>query len=670
MMVAVLLLSATASAETTFAIDGITYTVSSVGNSCAVTDYDNSFGTDVRIPASVNYRNRDFYVTEIGERAFSACELTSIDIPETVTLIEYAAFEECSLTSITIPGSVIAIEYKAFHNCRILSSVSLSEGLVSIGEWAFNGCGQLSSIMIPKSVTSIGSAAFTGCLNLAEVHISDLYDWCNISFHDWGSNPLENAHNLYLNGKLITELIIPNDVKTIKKRVFSGCTSLTSITIPESVTSIGEYALYYCSGLTSITIPNSTTNIDNYAFNGCSSLKDLYIEDGEDLLSLGYNKYDYYYTDGKGLFYDCPLETLYLGRDLSYKADYRYGQSPFSKISTLKSVIVGNCVTQIGNYAFNGCSSLVDLRFEDGEKITLGYNTKDAGNSKGLFYDCPLEKIYLGRDVEYDHNYNISIAPFRNQQKLKTLIIGSGVTSIIYCTFYGCNGIDTVINYQKTPLAIYENLFEEDVYNFAILQVPKGCKERYQETVGWKSFWFVQEFEVPDSLDTPSTPTPEPDVQKCATPVVNYGDCGLDILCDTEGAEILSTITCSDVNSYNSSRIDFSATYSITAYATKPGCEDSESVTATLCWIAVSGNSGEDGIIEVKAMPVLITCMDGTISIRGGQEGTEVLVFSVNGVSIGNATITNGNATINTTLAKGEIAVVSIAGRSFKVVIQ
>jgi hypothetical protein len=192
--------------------------------------------------------------------------------------------------------------------------------------------------------------------------------------------------------------------------------------------------------------------------------------------------------------------------------------------------------------------------------------------------------------------------------------------------------------------------------------VPIGSLSTYQTADTWKNFWDIRE--------EGTTETPDEEVKKCATPVITYNNSGLDITTETDGAEIHTDITCSDVDSFNGGRIDLSETYSITTYATKSGYLNSEIVTATLCWIAVNGSSEENSIIEVEAMPVLITCNNGTINICGGKEGAEIVVYTTSGVAVGNATITNGNATISTGLAKGEIAVISIAGKGIKVVMQ
>jgi len=128
----------------------------------------------------------------------------------------------------------------------------IPDSVTSIGWYAFYNCTSLKSIEMPDSVTSIGDGAFGGCTSLARVNISDLAAWCNISFGNSYSNPLCCANNLYLNGELVTELVIPEGVTEIKDYVFYNCTSLKSVEIPDSVTSIGRSAFEDCTSLTSI----------------------------------------------------------------------------------------------------------------------------------------------------------------------------------------------------------------------------------------------------------------------------------------------------------------------------------------------------------------------------------------------------------------------------------
>ena len=182
----------------------------------------------------------------------------------------------------------------------------------------------IKTITIPDTVTSIGSGAFSYCYYLKDVYITDIGKWCGISFEDWSATPLNYAHNLYLNGTLITNLVIPNGVTSISNFAFSGCTGLTAVTIPDSVTSIGRSAFSGCASLTSITIPNSVTSIGGCAFLGCTGLTSITIPDS--VTSIGANA-----------FYGC---------------------------TGLTSITIPNSVTSIGENAFYGCARLTSIKFQ------------------------------------------------------------------------------------------------------------------------------------------------------------------------------------------------------------------------------------------------------------------------------------------------------------------
>lgn len=193
-------------------------------------------------------------ITSIGVSVFDGCSsLASITIPDSVTSIGANAFWGCSsLTSITIPDSVTSIGIYAFYNCSSLTSITIPDSVTDIGEAMFEGCSSLTSITIPDSVTDVGYSVFKGCNSLTSVYISDIAAWCNIKYASYDSNPLYYANNLYLNGELVTDLVIPDSVTSIGDYAFVGCSSLTSISIPHSVASIGFAAFKGCSSLTDV----------------------------------------------------------------------------------------------------------------------------------------------------------------------------------------------------------------------------------------------------------------------------------------------------------------------------------------------------------------------------------------------------------------------------------
>ena len=96
---------------------------------------------------------------------------------------------------------------------------------------------------------------------------------------------------LYLNGELITELVIPKSVTEIKKYAFQSCNTITHVVIPDSVTSIDAFSFENCTSLTSITIPDSMISIGKWAFSYCDALKFVFYAGSSDKWSEISNSY-------------------------------------------------------------------------------------------------------------------------------------------------------------------------------------------------------------------------------------------------------------------------------------------------------------------------------------------------------------------------------------------
>ena len=492
--------------------------------------------TEVTIPSSV---------VEIGKYAFSGCTgLTEVTIPSSVVEIGEYAFSGCTgLSNITIPNSVTSIGRDVFYRCTGLINVTIPNSVTSIGKSAFHDCTSLIDVTIPNSVTSIDESAFHGCTSLIDVTIPN-------SVKRMGVGVFGNCTSL-------TSMTIPNSVGIINKGMFEGCTSLTDVIIGSSVSSIGARAFLGCSSLASITIPKSVYSIEYNSFDGCSSLKTLVFEDGE-IWDIGVSL-DYHPSGANGVFCDCPLETLYLGRNLNYITYEHHGYSPFYNIETLKEVTIGgsasrigdnafmacvgltdisipnsvksigdnafsgctgitnisipNSVEEIGNCAFSGCTGITNISipnsveeigncafedcpnirnlvFEEGTKVlSLG---NDTINGNGLFYDCPLDTLYIGRNLSYATSADKGYSPFYNIKTLKSVMIGRSVTEIGDNAFSGCDSLARIYSLNPQPPTCATG-FETKLYVDTYLYVLPGTLNAYQEAAPWKNFFLLQE---------------------------------------------------------------------------------------------------------------------------------------------------------------------------------
>ena len=95
--------------------------------------------------------------------------LSSVNIPESVTTIREQAFNYSGLTSITIPGTVSEFYWRTFANMEKLNNITIEEGVEYIPQEAFLNCPNVRSIVIPESITRIETEAFEECVGLEEI---------------------------------------------------------------------------------------------------------------------------------------------------------------------------------------------------------------------------------------------------------------------------------------------------------------------------------------------------------------------------------------------------------------------------------------------------------------------------------------------------------------------
>ena len=459
-----------------FEVDGIYYTItSSEDKTVAVSYQDNindgynpsyDYTGDIVIPKQVTYNDIEYSVTSIGYAAFLNCfDLTSVEIPNSVTSIGRGAFYQCSgISSIEIPNSVTSIGELAFAGCvnlasinipnfiteighftfglcKNLKSIIIPDSVINIADSAFIACSSLTSVTIPNSVTSIGYYAFSMCDNLKNVYITDIEAYCNIKFYDFlysfytYPNPVYYAENLYLNGELIEDLVIPEGIEKISNYLFYNLDHIKSVTIPNSVTSIGSSAFSDCDGLTSVTIGDSVTSIENSAFSYCNGLTSIEIPNS--VTSIG--------------------------------------SSAFKFCAGLTSVTIGDSVTSIGNSAFSSCTGLTS--------VTIGDSVTSIGNSAFSYCDG-LTSVTIGDSVT-----SIGNSAFSYSDGLTSVTIGDSVTSIGKDAFKGCDNIKKIESKaNKAPTIENEDQFSENVYANADLFVPIGYEDNYKNAYVWSKF--------------------------------------------------------------------------------------------------------------------------------------------------------------------------------------
>lgn len=535
------------------------------------------------------------------------------------------AFQDCDyLTSITIPNSVSFIGEFAFSQCQGLTELSIPSTVTSIEDYTFELCTSLTSFYIPNSVTKIGDCAFFACTGL-------------------------------------TSLSIPGSVKSIGKEAFSECLDLSSINIPNSVTSIGENA-FACTKLAEVKIPSSVTSIGKGVFRACSSLISILVEDGNSVYDSRNNCNAIIETASNTLVSGC--QTTIIPTSVT-----SIGEGAFAGHEGLVSITIPNSVTSIESEAFFFCSGLTSVSIPPSVKsigasafcqclvltsVTIPNSVTSI--SESTFQSCPvLTSVTIPNSVT-----SIGKHAFRGCSGLTSVTIGNSVTSIGNGAFYGCD-FATVESLIEEPFQIYYDVFSSNTYDNATLYVPKGTIDKYK-SAGWR-FLLIEERS--DGSSTPST-------QQCAKPTISYKYGKLTFNCGTPEATCQYSISDTDIKSGSGNEVELSITYTISAYATKPGYHNSETATATLCWIDAEPKTEgiTNGVASVRANAVLIQSNGHIVNVQGAAEGSAIHVYNTAGRLVGSALAAAGSTDISTSLSSGEVGIVKIGDKAMKVVIK
>jgi len=356
-----------------------------------------------------------------------------LEFDDEITSIGNNSFSDCSeLVTLYIPDSVTSIGNNAFYGCTSISSIVLPEFLTDIGDNAFGGCEKLTTIEFPRFVTNIGSGAF--------------YNTGIVSAYFQGNAPTVSSASSEAPS-------FPTDTKMYYRK---GRTDWT----PDA-----------WNGYTT-----DTFGTEIIAFGKCGT--DAYWDfDSEGLLEIygkgamsDYTAYNKVPWNG----YRQSVKTVTVGDKITYIGDWVFAAS------TLTSVKIPDSVTEIGDRAFDSCTSLTSIKIPSSvavlgecalcscsslKTITVDDNNENFTAENGvLFNKNKTELIVCAAGVTFteyaipDSVTDIDGFAFAFCTSLTSVTIPYSVSVIKNNTFYNCSELLS-ITIPNTVTAINDSAF-------------------------------------------------------------------------------------------------------------------------------------------------------------------------------------------------------------------
>ena len=427
-------------------------------------------------------------VKEIGRSAFEECsKLTTLNLGQALETVGDCAFQNCTnVTKLTFPDATTEIGSRAFAYCSSVTEITVGQGLKSVGDYSFVDCGSFTALVLPDKFTTMGGSAFEGCRKLTNAKL--------------GQSLTSVPERAFKNCIALSEMNLPATVKSIGDQAFYNDSTIAVVTMREGLETIGNEVFWNNSGVRSFVIPGTVQTIGTNSFYGCTNTSTLRFKDGDGILTIDTKKtrsrkiddmlsnisssYDRErYEDRKfDYFYDCPIKTLYLGRNLKY--DYSGSVSiykkvedkkwnsetrasaPFVNSTTLARVTVGPKVTFVYNHLCDGCSNLTNVVLGNALKKINGYAFANCVKLPNISYPASLATIgnYAFANCKVltstsfqeasDHDLKIYNASFKDCVSLPEVYFPGQLSLLNDSTYQGCTALKDVIfnkNEQYKP---------------------------------------------------------------------------------------------------------------------------------------------------------------------------------------------------------------------------
>ena len=430
---------------------------------------------------------------------FYGCKnLKKIEIPEGVKRIPAYAFHACDyLEKVILPQTVATIEDNTFYECSRLKEIILPENATTIGAEAFANCTKLKKVWIDKNVSSIGDCAFLNCnaLTIHGVEASYAQEYANVNRIPFSTENM-NYPTAFLKGQVVDENAV--GIEGVTVTIYD----VTANEIQERIITDADGYWNYNEAYIGHTYQIQFYQIDydiavgNYEYlideNGVTipsvvAVRKTNVEE-TDSADFTYNILNGVYCEITG--YKGTAEAIRIPSEMDGYIVQRIGEYAFSKNTSLTTVVFPDTIEVIRAYAFSGCSSLTDIRLNEG--LTDIYN--DAffectalkeivlpatvlSLSDEVFSGCVnLTDIYLPNGLE-----NIGSFTFSKCKELKAIRIPDTVTELGKYTFYNCTNLQTIL-LSKNLVTIEAYAFSE-CRGFEKLELPDSV-----EKIGYRAF--------------------------------------------------------------------------------------------------------------------------------------------------------------------------------------
>ncbi|MBR4079838.1 MAG: leucine-rich repeat domain-containing protein, partial [Christensenellaceae bacterium] len=391
---------------------------------------------------------------------------------------------KADIKRLVIKEGVDSVGDYAFKGLSVLAEITLP-GMAQMGWCAFDQCTNIEEVTFEGTIEYYEGGTFQGCDNIKKVHIGSIEEWLDnaIGYSEPGDVPTYGSGELYLDGELVTEVVLPEGRSFLGMYAFYGCSSIKSITLNSDLKGIDESAFAY-SGLTEINIPESVGYITSYAFEYCEDLKKVSIPNGE-------LKYIYgaafanctaleeiifegdapttiannvFVNVTANVYYPCGNDTwteekkAQYGGELTWTTEHTYDEgvvttepSPFwTGVKTFTCAGCGETYTEeLPKTESDGgeCG-------ENAEWLLTGDGTLTISGTGEMAFegDAPWSKYnqYIISANIGDGITSIAFGAFYSLSYLKDVVIGEDVNTIGKSAFRGCSSLATVDIPEKT----------------------------------------------------------------------------------------------------------------------------------------------------------------------------------------------------------------------------